>query len=184
MCRRTGLSHVLQVVASFNSRAGVDLAISGVMTQKDRKKVVNLLRPTTAQQQQCCPWSMEETVEGLFQHAKKTESDLKREWKIGRMAATQKIPRKGKLVSAIVDWHLTSLPLFLHFPLYPRNWKAKQNKIKQTLHLLGSLAGRGLSALQVLPVGDNCMRHGREAFLMSLWCPQESSPRCVYWLQH
>lgn len=62
---------------------------------------------------QCCPWSREETIEGLFQHVKKTESDLKREWKYGRMAAMQKIPRKGKLVLNIVDWHLTSLPVFL-----------------------------------------------------------------------
>ena len=67
-------SHVLQGDASFNSRDGVGLAISRVLTQKERKKVVKvcILQCTVIP-------GVGKRPEGLLQYVKKTELDLKRE---------------------------------------------------------------------------------------------------------
>lgn len=71
-------SHVLQGDASFISKGGVGLATDGMLTKKQRKKVVKVcILPCNIIE------GNEEIIEELFKRIKKIEFDLKREWKIG-----------------------------------------------------------------------------------------------------
>lgn len=153
----------LQGGASLNFKDGVDLATGGVLTQKERR------------------WSRFAfyNARGIVSPCHGDRVGFKEgmeDW--GRMGTTEKILKKVSVEYCWLTWHL--FPSFCPLPYIPRIRNASVLEDKE-LYFPDSLAAKALATIQVFLIGVICMRCGREAFYMSLWCLQASSCRCVYW---